>query len=160
MTINVAVHGLTDVTADEAFRRLADYSRYPQHTSTVHSVEVFQRAGETFSEWCVDFRGGVLRWVERDEADPVSRVLAFAQVEGDLDRFDGEWRVEPEVAGCRISFTAEMDLGIPSLAAIVDPVARQALDGNIRMILAGLFADTRMDLERGGPADLRQVPAT
>jgi ribosome-associated toxin RatA of RatAB toxin-antitoxin module len=147
MSITVTVHALTDVHADEAFRRLADYRAYPQYAETVRSVELDHHDGRHFSTWRVGFRGGVLCWTEEDEFDPVTRTLGFSQVDGDLERFDGRWEVEPFEGGSSLTFTAELDLGIPTLAPIVDPVARKALQSNIRSILRGLFGANGLDLD-------------
>lgn len=152
MSITVVISASTDVHPDEAFRRLADFERYADYTATVRSVVVEERAGQPHSTWRVDFRGGILAWTERDDIDPVGRVLAFEQVDGDLERFVGRWQIEQEGSGSRLTFSAELDLGIPSLAPIVDPVARQALDSNMRTILRGLFADARLDIDDVAPA--------
>jgi hypothetical protein len=152
MSITVVISATTDVDPDESFRRLGDFERYADYTATVRSVVVEDRAGVPHSTWRVDFRGGILAWTERDEIDPVGRILAFEQVDGDLEKFVGRWAIDPEGAGSRLTFSAELDLGIPSLAPIVDPVARQALDSNMRTILRGLFADARLDLDESAPA--------
>jgi hypothetical protein len=149
VSIVVTVSATTDVEPDEAFRRLADYESYAEHTSTVRSVEIVQVAGEPHSVWEVDFRGGVLCWTERDHTDAAARTLRFSQTDGDLELFDGGWDVVPEAGGARVTFSAVLDLGIPSLAPIVDPVAEQALRQNICTILRGLFAGDRLDLTTG-----------
>lgn len=139
MSVHVFITATTPVDPDAAFARLADYERYPELTSTVLGVQLDRSGGQLRSAWRVTFRGGVLAWTEVDRVDPVARVLDFEQVDGDLDRFIGRWTVEPTVDGSRIAFTAEVDLGIPSLAPIVDPIADAALRENIRTILEGLF---------------------
>ena len=146
MSIRVTIRATSQVAPDEAFRRLAAYDRYPEQTSTVRSVDLYVRDGDSYSTWRVDFRGGVLCWTERDEADPRGRTLTFRQVDGDLELFEGGWRVLPADIGSEIIFSAELDMGIPSLAPIIDPVARQALTGNIRAILEGLFPDAGVDV--------------
>lgn len=146
MSVQLTIHARTDVGPDEAFRRLADYERYAEHTDTVRHVEVTLRDQMMFSTWQVNFRGGMLCWTERDQIDPVRRVLEFEQVDGDLDRFVGRWEVAADSAGSTMTFTADLDMGIPSLAPIIDPVARQALDTNLHAILRGLFADAQLDI--------------
>jgi len=152
MSITVVISASTDVQPDESFRRLADFERYADYTATVRSVVVEDRAGQPHSSWRVDFRGGILAWTERDDIDPVRRVLGFEQVDGDLERFVGRWQIDEDGTGSRLTFFAELDLGIPSLAPIVDPVARQALDSNMRTILRGLFADARLDIDDAVPS--------
>lgn len=145
MSVSVVISAISDVAPDEAFRRLAAYERYPDQTTTVLSVDIEQRDSGSFSTWRVDFRGGVLCWTEKDEVDVSARSLTFRQVEGDLDLFEGAWLVTGVGDGSQLVFTAELDMGIPTLAPIIDPVARQALQSNIRAILRGLFSDARLD---------------
>jgi hypothetical protein len=42
-----------------------------------------------------------------------------------------------------VTFDAELDMGIPSLAAIIDPIARNALRDNVLLILTGLLGSLR-----------------
>lgn len=88
------------------------------------------------SEWEVNFRNGILKWQEIDRIDPEARTMTFTQVEGDLAAFDGEWRVEEEDDAVVIRFRAEFDLGIPSLATMLDPVAERALRSNISELIS------------------------
>lgn len=145
MTITVSVEAKAAVMADEAYRRLIDFDRYPELTSTVRSVDVAPGDADDvlLSSWAVDFRGGILHWTERDSLDRRARVLSFEQVVGDLDVFAGRWHVLPDGEGCRVLFDAELDMGIPSLAAIIDPIARNALRDNVLLILSGLLGPLR-----------------
>lgn len=146
MSITVRVEGWSGVAPDEAFRRLADYESYPQQTPSVRSVEIGHRGGDLTSTWRVDFRGGLLCWTERDTVDHDQLRLDFEQIDGDLERFAGGWQVRPEAGpddatGSLMIFEAELDLGIPSLAPLVDPIAESALRANMTAVLTGLFDD-------------------
>ena len=119
---------LPDVPADRLFAHVADFERYPLLTDTVRAV----RIRGTVSDWEVNFRKGILRWTEEDTVDPASRTIGFRQIEGDLARFDGAWRISPTGdGGSHIVFEAEFDLGMPSLAEMLDPVAERALLANV-----------------------------
>ena len=145
MTITVSVEAVAAVDADEAYRRLIDFDRYPELTSTVLSVDVEHGGADDvlLSSWAVNFRGGILHWTERDSLHRATRVLTFEQIVGDLDVFTGRWQVLPDPVGCRVTFDAELDMGIPSLAAIIDPIARNALRDNVLLILSGLLGNLR-----------------
>ncbi len=149
MSITVRVEGWSEVEPTEAFGRLADYERYPEQTPSVRSVEIVHRDGEQLSLWRVDFRGGVLCWTERDTVDAEQLRLDFEQVDGDLELFAGGWQVVPAVGpggrhGSLMVFVADLDLGIPSLAPLVDPIAASALRANMTAVLTGLFADAEI----------------
>ncbi|MGW8375584.1 SRPBCC family protein [Streptomyces sp. ODS28] len=159
VTLDATVPGLD---AAAVFTRLADFTAYPRYTDTVREV-IITGAGPTHgngtgkgstvaSHWSVNFRNGVLCWSEYDRIDPVALTIDFAQLEGDFERFEGGWRVTAEGAHTQVCFTALFDLGIPTLAAILDPVARQALVESISSILRGLFGPHTAVREREAAA--------
>src|SRR5215475_5971098 len=126
--------------ADTVFARIADFARYPEHTEAVREVIIGDRDGTVLtSVWSGNFRNGVLRWTERDRFDQHNRVIEFTQLDGDFARFDGRWRVVQKPEAVEVEFTAVFDLGMASLAAILDPIAEQALRDNIELILRGLL---------------------
>ncbi|MET9560193.1 type II toxin-antitoxin system RatA family toxin [Streptomyces tauricus] len=139
------------VGADEAYRRVRDFARYPELSPVVRSVAVREGTdGEEHSDWEVFFRNGILRWTEADRFDEERLTIAFRQLHGDFEEFTGTWRVRVG-AGCLIDFAAEFDFGIPSLAGILDPVAERVLKETIATVLTGLFPDaTVVDPEETG----------
>ncbi|WP_433610659.1 SRPBCC family protein [Prescottella agglutinans] len=131
------------VQPDAAYARISDFARYPELTETVLALELepAQADGSVVSSWLVRFRKGTLRWTERDVLDPVARRIEFAQLSGDFLTMEGSWQLDPEPDGdgVLIRFETRFDLGIPSLAEILDPVAESALRSNIVLILTGLL---------------------
>src|SRR5215475_8736427 len=140
--------------ADAVFARIADFARYPDHTEAVREVVITDRDGTVLtSAWAVNFRNGVLRWTERDRLDQCNRVIEFTQLDGDFARFDGRWRVVQKPEAVEVEFTAVFDLGMASLAAILDPIAEQALRENIELILRGLLGEQLSIVPGNAPAD-------
>jgi len=86
-----------------------------------------------------------MRWRERDTFAPDTLTLTFEQLSGDFQTFEGSWRCEPCEGGTLVVFTACFDLGIPTLAEILDPVAESTLRTNIARILAGLVGAEVID---------------
>jgi ribosome-associated toxin RatA of RatAB toxin-antitoxin module len=136
------------------YARISDFARYPELTETVRDVDLHppQADGSIVSEWTVAFRSGLLRWTERDVLDPVALSISFTQLAGDFETFCGTWTVEPVAGGTAITFEAVFDLGIPSLAEILDPVAETTLRSNILVILRGLLGDVEL-AELAGVSD-------
>jgi ribosome-associated toxin RatA of RatAB toxin-antitoxin module len=126
--------------AASVYEALADFASYPLHMSSVRKVELLTSSGsDCTSAWEVEFRNGLLRWTESDHFDPALRRITFAQIQGDLETFYGHWEVAPVDGGCLVTFTALFDLGIPSLATFLEPVAQSALEENVYKVLRGLF---------------------
>lgn len=129
-----------DADAPTVFARISDFPRYADHTDAVREVRVEYVDGQAVnSSWSVNFRNGVLCWRERDRIDPHALRIDFEQTDGDFDRFDGGWHVARAGDDVTVVFVAEFDLGMPSLAAIIDPVAERALRDNMIAIMRGLL---------------------
>ncbi|GAA3308531.1 type II toxin-antitoxin system RatA family toxin [Streptomyces cinereospinus] len=139
----IRVEGLLDNRdADEVFDRVRDFERYADHTDTVREVTVTAAdAGTVDSAWAVNFRGGVLRWTERDVVDTATRTVTFEQLTGDFARFVGTWDVRRAGDDVVVLFSCEFDMGIPSLEPIINPVAMRALVDSIGLILRGLLGE-------------------
>jgi ribosome-associated toxin RatA of RatAB toxin-antitoxin module len=140
---SVTVRVATALGADEAYDRVRRFERYPELTKAVQEVDLEPAAadGSVLSRWTVHFRNGLLRWTERDSFVPETRTVVFEQVKGDFSVFTGTWHVMPVDGGSEVTFDSSFDLGIPTLASILDPVAKSALRSNILLILQGLLGD-------------------
>ncbi|GAA1933008.1 aromatase/cyclase [Kitasatospora viridis] len=139
----IRVEGLlSGQDADEVFDRIRDFERYADHTDAVREVTVTaDQAGTVDSAWAVNFRGGVLRWTERDVIDAPARAITFEQLTGDFARFVGTWDVRQTGDDVVVLFSCEFDMGIPSLEPIINPVAMRALIESIGLILRGLLGE-------------------
>ena len=90
------------------------------------------------SRWEVTFRAGLLRWTEEDTFDPDALSITFRQLDGDIAVFDGSWRCSDAAQGSEIVFAARLDMGIPSLADALEPIAVRTMTDNIVAIVRGL----------------------
>ena len=136
VAVTAAVPG---ATPDDVFSAVADFASYAAHTDTVREVVVTTVGGALESAWEVNFRNGVLAWTERDVVDLGARRIDFEQVDGDFVVFTGTWAVEPDGDGSTVRFTASFDLGMPSLAPMIDPIAVRALVESVQSILSGVL---------------------
>ncbi len=64
-----------------------------------------------------------MRWSERDAFFPTTRTIGFTQLTGDFRAVEGTWRCASGEDGTAVTFDAVFDLGIPTLAELLDPVA-------------------------------------
>ncbi len=125
-----------------AYDALADFPRYPELAEAVRSVEVTTVSDTvTRSSWEVTFRSGLLRWSEEDTFDRAGLGIAFHQLDGDIPVFDGTWLVTGHGTGSRIVFSARLDMGIPSLADALEPIAARTLVDNTVAIVRGLLGE-------------------
>lgn len=143
-TVHLRLH-VPHKTAPDVYRTLADFERYPLLSDAVQSVEVTAVSDTvTVSRWEVTFRAGLLRWTEQDHFDHDALTITFHQVEGDVALFDGTWQCLEATSGCSIVFTARLDMGIPSLADALEPIAVRTLIDNTVAIVNGLVGHAEL----------------
>jgi len=137
-TIRLRLH-VPHESASDVYATLADFERYPKLSDAVQSVAVTEVSeNRTVSTWEVTFRAGLLRWTEEDTFDPAVLSITFRQLEGDVALFDGSWECADAEQGSEIVFSARLDMGIPSLADALEPIAVRTLIDNIVSIVRGL----------------------
>jgi len=143
--VHLRLH-VPDKPASDVYRTLADFERYPELSDAVRSVAVTKVSENlTVSNWEVTFRAGLLRWTEEDTFDPGARTITFRQLEGDVAVFDGSWQcVDAAAPGSEIMFSARLDMGIPSLADALEPIAVRTLSDNIVSIVRGLVGSAEL----------------
>ncbi|MBW8795397.1 MAG: SRPBCC family protein [Streptomyces sp.] len=151
VTLDVRIPDLNPLTV---FERLRDFSAYPKFTDAIREVRVTEIDHDTVdSHWQANFRNGVLCWSERDRIDPAALTIEFTQLDGDFERFEGGWYVTQDAPGTTARFTAVFDLGIPTLASLIDPIAARTLLDTMGLIATGLFGShVRLDEPETVPA--------
>jgi ribosome-associated toxin RatA of RatAB toxin-antitoxin module len=131
--------------ASDVYATLADFERYPELSDAVQNVTVTEVSENlTVSSWEVTFRAGLLRWTEEDMFDPAALSIAFRQLEGDIAVFDGSWKCADAPPGSEIVFSARLDMGIPSLADALEPIAVRTLIDNTVLIVRGLVGSAEL----------------
>jgi ribosome-associated toxin RatA of RatAB toxin-antitoxin module len=137
-TVHLRLH-VPHKPASEVYAALADFERYPELCGAVKTVAITEVSeNRTVSAWEVTFRAGLLRWTEQDMFDPGALRITFHQLDGDVAVFDGSWQCADAAQGSEIMFSARLDMGIPSLADALEPIAVRTLTDNIVSIVRGL----------------------
>lgn len=131
-------------SVDDVWALVTDIGRYPDLMDPVLAIRVLDSgdpvgAGWTLAEWEVELKGSVLKWTEREDKDPTRFRVDYAQVDGDLDRFEGYWQLH-EVAPLvtRAVLVVQFEVGIPMLRDMLEPVAARAVEENSRRMLRSL----------------------
>ncbi|MEU4805086.1 SRPBCC family protein [Actinosynnema sp. NPDC023587] len=136
----VLVEELIASPVDQVWDVIVDVESYPRIMEPVRKVEVLSRADEEVTtEWEVELKGSVLKWVEREVHDRESWHISYEQVSGDLEQFGGYWHLTTVDDGhTRAVLCVEFEIGIPMLKDMLDPVASRALEQNSRLMLRSI----------------------
>jgi len=129
-------------TAGRVFPLLCDMEQYPKYSGVLSSLTVAGSGnGTAVSTWTVKFGQGTATWSQQDCFDPAATTIQFKRLSGDIDNFTGTWVLRDQDAGCAVQFSADFDIGMPALAAIIEPMIENMLRENITAILKGLFGE-------------------
>jgi ribosome-associated toxin RatA of RatAB toxin-antitoxin module len=120
---------------------VVDVEGYQEMMDHVRSVRLVEQLDDRVrhSEWSVLLKGSILEWLEEDRLDPEAHTIRFRQLSGDLEFFDGGWRLSPDgVNATIVTFEVAFDIGIPSLASMLNPVAERSLRENCVTMLQAI----------------------
>lgn len=141
----VAVTKTLSADPDDVWNRVISVTEFPARMASVRAIEelsVESRADGTVVAvvgWEVDLDGAVLRWVEQEIRDPSTRTVTFSQISGDLERFDGTWRIRSRERGGTVSeLEIEFDIGFAMLREVLDPYAVEMIRDNSSAMLQAL----------------------
>ena len=151
--------GFAEPDLDLAFSRISDFEPFQQLAEDIRSVQTNPGNPDRDSDWCVNFRRGLMRWNEIEILDPVARTIRFEQTDGDFERFEGSWLVAAEGAGSRVDFAVTYDFGIESLVGIMDPIAERVIKRAVCSVLGSLFGEITILLGGEALTDLAEPAA-
>ncbi|MEW6281395.1 MAG: aromatase/cyclase [Candidatus Eremiobacterota bacterium] len=126
---------------EQVYALAKDMESYPQFMPDVESVKVVRREGNsTVTEWVTNVDGTPILWTEQDDFDDQNHRIVYRLIEGDLDKFEGEWRFVATPTGVQVTLGVDYDFGIPELTALIGPTLHEKVAENSDMMLQGMKA--------------------
>lgn len=133
--------------AEGVYQVIKDVERYPQFIPEVKEVHIINGDPQgRITRWHAVIDGVAFRWTERDECDDARMMVKYRLVEGDLEKFEGEWRVEQDGEGARVTLTVEYELGIPAF----DELMETTLFERMTLAAQGFLMAIKAGMEKGG----------
>jgi ribosome-associated toxin RatA of RatAB toxin-antitoxin module len=127
-TLNIKRH-ISGATAAEIFKRMRDIEKLPEISESVQEVSMsVAEDGAITSIWEVSLRGSIMQWTEIDEFDEERLRYGFRQISGDLARLEGFWQAFDQAGGVLVELSLDFDLGMPSLAKMLNPIAAKEIE--------------------------------
>jgi coenzyme Q-binding protein COQ10 len=123
----------------EVYNMAKDMEKFPDYMLDVEEVSVLERNGSsTITEWVTNIEGTPLIWTEEDNFDDANFRITYRMIEGDLDKFEGEWKFIPTDGGCQVILGVDYDFGMPSLTDLIGPTLKEKVRENSEMMLEGM----------------------
>lgn len=123
----------------QIYQLVKDVERYPEFIPDVKAVRILS-AGQTarITKWHAVIDGVEFRWVEQDELDDKNLTVRYHLLEGDLEKFEGEWRVRGEGDYTVVTLRIDYELGIPAFEEVLGPLLFEKVLMNARNLLRGI----------------------
>ncbi len=144
----------------QVMRLLTRVEDFPRYLSNILECKVlFRERNRVVSSWLVEMEKIPLSWKEEEILDLRGFKIGFRAMEGDLEKFEGFWKVEEHSSGAtKLSVEATVKLGIP----VFDEVAGGIVAEKVRNYFDSLLkafeeALSRRRYERMGERPSRHV---
>ncbi|MCR5662001.1 MAG: aromatase/cyclase [bacterium] len=122
----------------DAYKLACNMEGFPDFMPDVQSVKVIKREDNmTVTDWITEIDGTEIIWTEEDHFFEAEKKITYKLIEGDLDKFEGEWRFEEVPEGTKITLTVDFDFGIPELVHLIGDLLTIKVGENSEMMLNG-----------------------
>jgi len=113
--------------------------RFSEYMPDVKEVKVVEKSdNSTVTEWETLVEDIPICWKEVDEFDDRNLRIKYKLIEGDLDKFEGEWIFENIGNETKVTLTVDFDFGMPTLADLIGPVLEMKVKENSMMMLEAM----------------------
>jgi len=128
------MHGVDPAKIWKIARKLTDFPEFMDHVISVDLISSNEERDIT--SWKVLLNGSDLHWIENTSFDDNARRIRFHQLEGDLADWRGTFEIVDFPDGSILArYQIEYELGIPALAAELNPLCEHAIRSNCDQML-------------------------
>ncbi len=143
MAETLVVEQVARAPIERVFAIARQVERFPEWLDYVTAIRVKERSDDgkvVVSEWeaSVPMLGLKAKWVERDEWDEEQKICRFSLLEGDLDRYDGDWVFELHPEGTKMRLTVTYEYRVPIGAALIQQLVRKIVEQMAKKLLEGI----------------------
>ncbi|HPZ09120.1 MAG TPA: aromatase/cyclase [Candidatus Eremiobacteraeota bacterium] len=132
--------------SEKVYSLACNMEKYPDYMRDVESVTVIERKDrETITDWETSVDGTPIYWKEIDYFDDKNLTITYKLIEGDLDKFEGQWKFRTVPEGTEVTLGVDFDFGIPVLEELIGPTLLVKVRENSMMMLEGM----KKEIEEG-----------
>ncbi|UCC94585.1 MAG: NAD(P)-binding domain-containing protein [Candidatus Omnitrophota bacterium] len=135
-------------------RLLTKVWEFPTYIATVKESSVIHRTHNKMrTKWRVQIDSIPISWVEEDTLCLQEDAIYFEAIEGDLEKFKGQWKFQDHPEGTEVAVDVHLNVGIPAIKDFADIYIERLLTRNFEAILGAverrLISIRYADFKRG-----------
>jgi ribosome-associated toxin RatA of RatAB toxin-antitoxin module len=139
----IVIEEIANASVEKVYATAKDIERFPEWMPDIESITVVSRDGNKIvSQWVgrVDEFKRKLRWTEEDIWDDSKYLCTFRTLEGDWDKYEGEWSFIPEGDKTRLKLRLLFDFNVPLIGPLIKGLLKKLVEKNSRGMLQALAA--------------------
>lgn len=137
--IDVKISRLVYAKPRTVFQEILKINDFITFMPNVKKSQILERHGLTVkTRWMVEIDGIPVNWVEEEVIDPFRLIIRFRAIDGDLEKFDGEWVLKSDPKGTRVEVNLRAGLGIPLIERLVSKTLGEKIEKNFTMMIESL----------------------
>jgi ribosome-associated toxin RatA of RatAB toxin-antitoxin module len=121
----------------QVYRIAKNVEAFPQFMDDLQSLTVLERSVDgtrTVTEWTGLIREFKLtvKWTQEDRWDDAAYRDDFVQLQGDMDRMEGQWQFTPlDASRTRFDSVVDYDYNVPLIGPMVKNLIKKKLTDNL-----------------------------
>ncbi|MCD6309641.1 MAG: SRPBCC family protein [Candidatus Eremiobacteraeota bacterium] len=124
---------------EEVYKLARNMEEFPRYMPDVKEITVLERGENyTVTNWITEVEGTPITWKEKEIFDNSSLTISYRLIEGDLEKFQGEWHFIPVDEGTKVTLDVDYDFGVPAIEELMGPILKKKLEENCNMMLSSL----------------------
>ena len=129
-----------EASQDVVFKVMLELEKFPEFMEDVKKITIISEEGNRrISEWESEIDGLIFKWQEEDIYYPEEYRLTYKLVKGDLDKFEGYWKViKISDNKSKLILFLDFDLNIPTLKSLVMPTIKFKVKKNLASMIKAI----------------------
>jgi len=123
----------------EVYQLAKKFEDFPQYMPEVKNIKVLER-NERYSitEWQTEVEGTTIMWKEQEWFNDRELVITYKLLDGDLDKFEGDWKFLDHNGGTKVVLGVDFNFGMPALEELMLPILTIKIEENSQGMLKAL----------------------
>jgi len=118
-----------EVSADQYFKSVSQYEKYPEHVEGMKSVRVERNGNQVIAHYDLSMMGKDIKYSLTITEDPVKKTINWILLKSDFFSVNnGAWSIVPTGAqSCKVHYAVEVEFNFPVPGFLLKGVVKSTL---------------------------------
>ena len=133
---SVQISKVLKVKRWQALRFITHTEEFPRFMPSVKEGTVLEKSAKgAVTCWSVEFDNIPFSWKQQEAFNLKKGEITFKAIEGDLEKFEGKWKLEKHPQGTQIHLEIHFSIGIPMIEKLIIGSLGELIKQNFKKML-------------------------